>query len=87
MQKYGGKKHAFIEIQRERRVHQAVLKDCIPCPHNFCAGSGEFYEKNGISHHFRVVNKIPNFTDKNLQESLAFKRRLHVNETPLYLQE
>ena len=64
----------------EGKVHQLVLKDKIPCPHSSCEKYPQFFKRNGISQHFRVVHKCT-FMDVNLQESLALRRRLHAKET------
>ena len=79
--------HAFVQQQSTRKVHQAVLRERIPCPHISCAESDVFYEPvNGMYHHFRVIHNIA-FTKKHLQESYALRRRLHVNETQSNLQD
>ena len=67
--------HAFVQQQSTRKVHQAVLRERIPCPHISCAESDVFYEPvNGMYHHFRVIHNIA-FTKKHLQESYALRRR------------
>ena len=48
--------------------------------HSSCEKDQTFFERNGISQHFRVVHKCT-FMDVNLQESLALRRRLHAKET------
>ena len=69
----GKEKESFRVSFSEEKVHQLVLKDRIPCPHSSCEKDPQFFERNGISQHFRV--------DVNLQESLALRRRLHAKET------
>ena len=73
--------HAFVQQQNTRKVHQAVLRERIPCPHISCAEP-----VSGIYHHFRVIHNIA-FTKKHLQESYALRRRLQANETQSNLQD
>jgi len=76
----GKEKESFKVSFSEEKVHQLLLKDNLPCPHSSCEKDPNFFERNGISHHFRVVHKCT-FMDVNLQESLALRRRLHAKET------
>ena len=76
----GKEKESFRVFFSEGKVHHLVLKDKILCPHSSCEKDPQFFEKNGITQHFRVVHKCT-FVDVNLQESLALRRRLHAKET------
>ena len=81
--KLKGKKESFRVFFSEGKVQQPVLKDKIPCPHSSYVKDPHFFERNGISQHFRVVRKCT-FMDVNLQESLALRRRLHAKEITLF---
>ena len=76
----GKEKESFRVFFSEGKVHHLVLKDKIFCPHSSCEMDPQFFERNGITQHFRVVHKCT-FVDVNLQESLALRRRLHAKET------
>ena len=82
----GKEKESFRVCFSEGKVHQLVQKDKIPCSHSSCEKDPHFFERNGISQHFRVVHKCT-FTDVNLQQSLALRRRLHAKETMNILNE
>ena len=82
----GKGKESFRVFFREGKVYQHVQKDKIPCPHSSCERDPHFFERNGISQHFREVHKCT-FMDGNLQESLALRRRLHAKETIYFLNE
>ena len=69
----GKKRESFRVFISEGKVHQLVQKDKIPCPHSSCEKDPHFFERNGISQHFRVVHECT-FTGVNLQESLALRR-------------
>ena len=77
-------KESFRVLFSEGKVHQLFLKDKIPCPHSSCEKDPQFFERNGISQHFRVVHKCT-FMDVNLQESLALRRRLMPKKLLIFL--
>ena len=76
----GKEKESFRVFFSKGKEPQLFLKGKIPCPQISCEKDPQFFERNGISQHFRVIHKCT-FMDLNLQESLALRRRLHAKET------
>ena len=50
----GKEKESFRVFLSEGNVHKLVQKDKIPCPQSSCEKDPRFFERNGISEHFRV---------------------------------
>ena len=45
----GNENESFRVFFCERKVHQLVLKDKIPCPHSSCEKDPQVFQRNGIS--------------------------------------
>ena len=54
----GKEKKSFRVFFSEGKVHHLVLKDKIPCPHSSCEKDPQFFERNGISQHFRWYTNV-----------------------------
>ena len=52
------KKKSFRVFFSEGKVHQLVLKNKIPCLHSSCEMDPQFFERNGISRHFRWYTNV-----------------------------
>jgi hypothetical protein len=64
----------------DRPVHQAFINGKLLCPKDICIEKMEFFEGNGIDHHFRVKHNAP-FTNSDHDDSLRVFRTLHEKET------
>ncbi|KAL9977150.1 hypothetical protein ACROYT_G014524 [Oculina patagonica] len=65
-----------------RLVHEAFYLKKIPCPQ--CAG--DFFEENGIGHHYRVTHKQA-FSSSDFKKAIDLRRELHFQETHQCLME
>ena len=54
----GKEKKSFRVFFSEGKVHQLIPKDKIPCPHSSCEKDAQFFERNGISQHFRWYTNV-----------------------------
>ena len=64
----------------DRPVHTAVSSGKILCPDGECSAKKEFFEENGINHHFRIKHKRE-FTISERNEAQKISKKLHEEET------
>ena len=64
----------------DRSVHQSVCLGKVLCPHKECGEKNDFYDENGICHHFRIKHK-QKYTTCDGVESLRIRNLHHEQET------
>ena len=67
-------------IKTDRPVHKSICLGKVPCPHNDCGATKDFFEESGICHHFRIKHK-EQFTTSARNESLRLSKLYHEQET------
>ena len=67
-------------IKIDRPVHKSICLKKVLCAHDGCGGKNDFFDENGISHHFRIKHKRQ-FTTSDRVESLRLSRLFHEQET------
>ena len=63
-----------------RPIHEACMLKRILCPIESCVKDLQFFDENGIKHHFRVKHQC-HFTEENHQHSLRICQKLLEDET------
>ena len=69
----------------ERPFHEAFRNGKKLCPKDSCVEKMEFFEHNGIDHHFRTKHNAP-FTNSDNDDSLRKFRTLYEKETKDFLE-
>ena len=64
----------------DRFIHTAVSSGKILCPVGECSAKKEFFQENGIQHHFRMKHKRE-FTVSDRNNGINISKELHEEET------